>query len=442
MLTHSTSTTRTTHRLQISTYLNANSPFARWLSSLATIIFNAGMQAVGLLIFARSLGPAEYAVIVAATAVAAIATEFVGFGAGDLLIREVSRDPSAHRGAFGRALRLVAITILPITLIAAAVADHWFRTSASFLVLLILVASEILGTRLVFMTEQVAVAHHETHAANANRIFATIVRVGIICFAVFAAGVSTAAEWAPYGIASAIVAAIGCLAMSVRRFGAPDLRKPFRREIHIGVMFCLMQIFRAAQFAVDKFAVGSIAGSGITGTFGVASRVSQFGVLPSSAVTRITYPMFFAHGAEGLDQAIALARRLALPVLGVGIVSSAALAALAYILPLVLGPGFGEAKSFLLLMALLPLAATAQNLGGSILSGADFQLARVLAMACGFGLTVVAILIGAVVGGVTGAIVGYIVGQFVAAGALIAPIPILRRRLSHSSRSQTPLDLA
>ena len=387
------------------------------------------MQAVGLLIFARSLGPAEYAVIVAATAVAAIATEFVGFGAGDLLIREVSRDPGAHRSAFGRALRLVSISIFPVTLAATVIAELWFHTGASFLILLVLVAAEILGTRLVFMTEQVAVAHHETHAANANRIFATVVRVAIICFAVFAAGVSTAAQWAPFAIGSAAVAATGCLAMSVRRFGPPDLRAPFRREFHIGVMFSLMQIFRAAQFAVDKFAVGSLAGSGITGSFGVASRISQFGVLPSSAVTRITYPMFFAHGAEGLGQAVGLARRIAVPILAVGVVSSGALTVLAFLLPVALGPSFAPTKPFLLMMALLPVAATFQNLGGSILSGADFQVARVVAMAAGFALTVLAIAAGAMFAGVTGAIAGYMVGQFLAAAALFAAIPILRRRL-------------
>jgi O-antigen/teichoic acid export membrane protein len=385
------------------------------------------MQAIGLLIFARTLGPSEYSIIVAATAVAAVATEFVGLGAGDLLIREVSRDPSSHRSAFGRALRLVALTIVPVTVLATIVADLWFRTGTSFGVLLVLVASEIIATRMVFMTEQIAIAQHETHAANANRIFATVVRLTVICIAVFVAGISTAVDWAPFAIASAIFAASGCLIMSVRRFGPPDLRAPFSRELQIGVMFSLMQIVRAAQFSIDKFAVGSLASSATVGSFGVASRAAQFGIMPASAVTRITYPMFFARGALGLNAAVEFARRISLPILAIGLVSSVALAGLAYILPILLGPSFGPTRPFLLIMALLPLAASLQNLGGSILSGADYQTQRVVAMTCGLILTWLAIFLGSRTGGVSGAVVGYMIGQFLAAAVMFAPIPILRR---------------
>jgi O-antigen/teichoic acid export membrane protein len=386
------------------------------------------MQAVGLLIFARTLGPAEYAVIVAATAVAAVAAEFVGFGAGDLLVREVSRLPANHRSAFGRALRLVAISLIPVTLVAAVVADRWFRTGASFLVMFSLVGSEVVATRLVFLTEQIAIAHHETHAANANRMFATFVRVGVICFAVFAARITTASQWAIYAIGWAIISAVGCLIMSVRKFGSPDFNARFNPDLHLGAMFSLMQILRAAQFAVDKFAVGLLADASIIGSFGLASRVSQFAVLPSSAVTRITYPMFFARGAEGLEAAVAFARKIAMPVLAIGIVSSASLIGAAYILPAFLGPSFGAVQPFLLIMFLLPVAASIQNLGGSILSGADFQAQRVFAMAVGLVLIVGAMFAGAELGGITGTVAGYMVGQFLAAAAMFVPIPSLRNR--------------
>jgi len=420
--------TRTTRPLQISTYLNLHSPVSRWLSSVGAITTNTVIQGVGLLVFARTLGPAEYGVIVAATAVATIAAEFVGFGAGDLLIREVSRDPTAHRSAFGRAFRLVGLSIVPVTVVAALVAQLWFPTGASFTVLVTLIASEILATRLVFLTEQIAVAHHETHAANASRMFSTAIRFGVICFAVFVAGVSTASEWARYAIVGAVISGGGCIAMSICQFGTPDLRAPFRSELHIGIMFSLMQILRAAQYSVDKFGVGTLASTDVVGSFGIASRASQVGVLPSNAVTRITYPMFFARGSEGLDAAVELARKIALPVVAVGIVSSAVLAAAACLLPTLLGVKFASAEPYLLIMATLPLAASLQNIGGSILSGADFQFQRVFAMAAGLAMTCAAMFLGASLNGVAGAVEGYMAGQFFAAIALFAPIPYLRRR--------------
>jgi O-antigen/teichoic acid export membrane protein len=408
--------------------LNRRSIASRWLSSLATIAINAVMQAVGLLIFARTLGPAEYAVIVAASAVAAIASEFVGFGAGDLLIREVSREPSAHRSAFGRALRLTAISFVPASVLAAAVAAVWFRSSASFAVLLILVASEIAAARIVFMTEQIAIAQHKTHAANANRIFATAIRFGVICIAVLFAGVSTAAQWAPFAAVSATICAVGCLAITSRRFGSPDLRAPFGSDFHIGLMFTLMQIVRAVQFSMDKFAVGWLAPGGTVGSFGVASRISQLGTLPAVAVTRITYPVFFAEGASGLCPAIAFARRVLPPVVGISLASSIGIALVAYVLPALLGPAFAVAKPFLLLMALLPVAAALQNLAGDVLSGADFQEHRLTAGLIGLTLAILAAITGGWAYGLTGAVAGYMIGQFLLALSNWLMVYYLRRR--------------
>jgi O-antigen/teichoic acid export membrane protein len=398
--------------------LNVHSVFNRWASSLATITINASMQAVGLLIFARTLGPSEYAIIVAAAAVSTVAAEFVGFGAGDLLIREVSRDESAHRGAFGRALRLIAISFVPAALVAALVASTWFRTDAPFAVLLVLVGSEIAASRLVFMTEQIAIAHHKTHAANANRIFATAVRFVIICVAVLIVHVTTAAEWAPFAALSAAICAFGCLAITAGRFGAPDLRASFSTDFHIGLLFTAMQVVHAVQFSIDKFAVGWLAPGSAVGAFGVASRISQLGTLPTVAVTRITYPMFFAEGAKGLPMALRLARRIGPAMLSIGVVSSFALMLVAFVLPYLFGPAYSPAKPFLLMMALLPLAAGLQNLGGDALSGADFQRQRVIAAIIGLACTVAAIIVGTILDGVTGAILGYVVGQFLVAAAL------------------------
>jgi O-antigen/teichoic acid export membrane protein len=262
------------------------------------------------------------------------------------------------------------------------------------------------------MTEQIAIAHHKTHAANANRIFATAVRFGIICVAVLLVGVSTAAGWAPFAALSAGLCGVGSLAITARRFGGPDLRAPFGSDFHVGIMFTLMQIVRAIQFSIDKFAVGWIAPGSTVGTFGVASRISQLGMLPAVAVTRITYPMFFAEGATGLPAALRLAKRVCPAILGIGLVSTAGVALIAYILPHLLGPAYEPAKPFLLMMALLPLAAGLQNLGGDVLSGADLQMQRLIAGIAGLALSIATTVVGGLAYGLLGAIVGYMVGQF------------------------------
>jgi O-antigen/teichoic acid export membrane protein len=391
------------------------------------------MQAIGLLIFARTLGPAEYGIIVAATAVAAVAAEFVGAGSGDLLVREVSRAPSAHQLAFGRALRLITVSIIPVSLLAAFVAEFWFRTDTSFLVIFTLITSEIVATRIVLITEQIAIAHHETHRGNSIRIFATGARFIVICLAIFGAQISTASQWAAFSVVFALITGSGCLVLTIRRFGAPDLGAPLNSDFRIGIMFSLMQIIRAAQYSLDKFAVGWLAPGATVGAYGVASRTSQLAIMPASAINRITYPMFFQKGGEGLPLALKLARSIAPAVIGVALLSCAGLVGIAFILPLVLGSAFSLSKSYLLMLAVIPLLSSLQNLPGDVLSGSDLQPYRVLAALAGLALSILAVIVGAHQAGVVGAIFGYLTGQLLVAAALWATL-IAKKKFVRASK--------
>jgi O-antigen/teichoic acid export membrane protein len=144
--------------------------------------------------------------------------------------------------------------------------------------------------------------------------------------------------------------------------------------------------------------------------------------------------MFFAEGATGLPAALRLAKRVCPAILGIGLISTVGVALIAYVLPHLLGSAYEPAKPFLLMMALLPLAAGLQNLGGDVLSGADFQLQRLTAGIAGLALTIVITLLGGMTFGVAGAIVGYMVGQFVFALSNWLMIARLRsRRMHHAS---------
>jgi O-antigen/teichoic acid export membrane protein len=128
--------------------------------------------------------------------------------------------------------------------------------------------------------------------------------------------------------------------------------------------------------------------------------------------------LFFAEGASGLAAAIQFAKRIWAPVIGIALVSSLGVAIVAFVLPYLFGEAFAAAKPFLLVMALLPLAASTQNLAGDVLSGADFQVQRLVAATGGLLLSVAAIIAGALLAGVIGVVAGYIVGQFLVSAAL------------------------
>ena len=139
------------------------------------------------------------------------------------------------------------------------------------------------------------------------------------------------------------------------------------------------------------------------------------------------YPTFFKKGQKGVHSAARLAVHLSGSVLGVALLSSAALAAVAYALPVRAGPSLRRGKTLPAHPGIAAGGRIVTELAGSVLSGADLQAHRVWSSAGGLLLTVAAALIGAMAAGPLGAAIGYLIGHFLAALSMIAAIIACRR---------------
>lgn len=383
----------------------------QWFSSVIAIGVSAVFQFAGIVILARSLGPEEFSIIVATAAVASVAVEFVGLGSGDMLIRSVSRNPATYAGAFGRALKIIAVTLLPGSIAALLAATTMSGQYQTVWVLFLLTLSEIISIRFIILLEQIAIAHHRTQVANGYKLLSAALRFSAIAGACLILGVTSASAWAGH-YAAAVVAIVGCCTLhAIKTFGPPEFSTPPGAQ-HAGLLFSAMQIVRAMQFAMDKVAVAAIASPAAVGVFGMASRVAQFSVLPASALTRITYPTFFARGANGTREAA----RYGLGILPVSLLiaslSSAGVIVLSFFLDDILGSAYADAGFYLRLLALLPVLSTLQNVAGDILSGSDRQHYRFLSGIAGLLIMALATWTGMHGWGITGAIVGFMLGQF------------------------------
>jgi len=407
--------------------LNAKRNFAaRWLSSMAAIGCNAALQFAGFILLARSLGPLEFSAVIATGAAASIAAEFVGFGSGDLLVRAVSRDQGAFARAFGHTVKLGVIAILPVSLAFLAVVGFFFGASHAPWTLFLLIVAEVLFLRSAATAELAAIAHHRTYVANVYRVASAAFRLALIAAACLIVGVDRAESWAVWYAVGVVLFIAATWAHLVTRFGRPDFAG-MPKSWSAGFLFSAMQVVRAAQFALDKFAVGVVASTATVGIYGTASRIALFGGMPASAMTRITYPVFFERGAAGIGEALRYALKLAPASLAVSLLSCAGLALISFLIEPMLGPSYADAQAYLLMLALLPLASAAQNVAGDILTGADHQGHRVAAACLGLALTGILTSLGAFHAGVAGAIAGYIAGHFLTALCLAASVVRLRR---------------
>jgi O-antigen/teichoic acid export membrane protein len=94
---------------------------------------------------------------------------------------------------------------------------------------------------------------------------------------------------------------------------------------------------------------------------------------PILSVFTATYYRFFVHGEDGVKGTLKLARRLASPVLALGLVAATGLWFAAPLAPRVLGGDFAAAISALRWLALVPLFQSIFYLAGDVLTGAGHQ---------------------------------------------------------------------
>src|SRR5262249_225992 len=121
---------------------------------------------------------------------------------------------------------------------------------------------------------------------------------------------------------------------------------------------------------IDKTMVARLSTLEAAGVYTAASRAVGMAFTPILSVFTPTYSRFFVHGEGGVRGTLKLARRLASPVLGLGLLAATGLWFAAPLAPDVLGGDFAAATSALRWLALVPLFQSIFYLAGDVLTGA------------------------------------------------------------------------
>ncbi len=106
------------------------------------------VQAGYFILIARALGPREYGAFVGTTALIAIAAPFAGAGAGNLLIKNVSRDKSLFAVYWGNALFLLCVSGLAL-MGDIKIVSHWILPpTIPMLLIVVICLSDMIGARI------------------------------------------------------------------------------------------------------------------------------------------------------------------------------------------------------------------------------------------------------------------------------------------------------
>ncbi len=109
------------------------------------------IQAVYFVIIARSLGPNQYGGFVAATALTAVISPFVGVGTGNLLVKNVARDQSLFRDYWGNGLLMTLASGILFMAVVFAVSFEVLPRGTPILVVGLISASDLIFVKLLDM---------------------------------------------------------------------------------------------------------------------------------------------------------------------------------------------------------------------------------------------------------------------------------------------------
>lgn len=347
----------------------------------------AVIQAGYLLMVSRWLGAESYGLFAGSVALVTLGTPLANWGSSLLLTRYISRDRRSSRAMWATALVQTGVIGSLLVVCALVVAALILQQRLPLLPMLLLALSELIllpaalaANSQCFALERGVASAVTVCLVPLGRILAVlaVIALGFVASPEHAAMAHFAGSLAGLAAASAVVAGVD---------GSPAWRArlPLRDATRQGTAYAISNAAGASYQEVDKVLMLQILGAAAVGSYSVAFRVASIFILPIAALISATLPRLMALHGSG-DQSVT-SRALLAASLGYGLLAGIAMMLSAPFVPLLFGPGYERATTYLLLLAPWPvLFAWRQCLAAGLTASNRQQLRSTVEMA---GLAVV-----------------------------------------------------
>lgn len=283
-----------------------------------------GTQALYFIIAARALGPAEYGSFAAAAALAGVAAPFANWGAGEVLLQNVSRSRHDFAVEWGTALSTIGRFGLVGVLLTTAAAAMLFP--AIPLVLIIAVAAaEFWFAGVVAAAANAFQAAEDFRRATRVWFVLSAARLGGAALVVLLIHKPVATHWGIVYVLSSGVAAL-IVALAVNRHMGPPRRGAGPASRVKGFEFAVSLSSGSLSAEVGKMSLSRFDRLEVTGAYAAADRIIGVISVPILAVLCASYPRLHRAGLLGMRAAI----RLCLPLLSVTLLYAFGAAVVAY----------------------------------------------------------------------------------------------------------------
>jgi O-antigen/teichoic acid export membrane protein len=332
------------------------------------------VQAAYFILIARGLGTEEYGAFVGVTALIAIVAPFASFGAGNLLVKNVSRDRNLFSEYWGNAIVVSLVSGLLLLAGVMAAARLFLPGSIPWQLILMVGISDLILVRGIDVAAQAFQAVDRLRETATLTLLPNVLRLISAAVVVIVWHHGTAFRWGYFYLGSTLLCSIFAVVLVTMNLGRPKLalyRIP--GELTEGFYFSTGLSAQTVYNDLDKTMLARLSTLDATGIYAAAYRLVDVAFTPVRSVLNAAYPSFFRHGKTGVVAAYAFAKTLLPRMIGYSLLAFVVLFFIAPIIPFVLGEEYARTVEALRWLAVLPLLKTVHYFFADALTGAGYQ---------------------------------------------------------------------
>ena len=348
------------------------------LWSLGGLGLRTVIQIIYFVLLARVLGPREYGAFSSAMAIIYIFVPYATWGAGDILVKNVSRDRKLFHEYWGAALLSILIFGSLFFLLTLFLYRLLLVEQVNIFPVILLCLSELFFLRIIDTTIQAYQAFEiMSRTAVVQFMFSFIRLLFTFLFIEFAE--HSVNSWSVLYLASTLTAAVFCLALVRIELGkASFVLSHIRNNLREGFYFCLSPSSQSVYNDFDKSILPKYVSLGITGNYSAAYKIIDALCVPIKAMLQTFYARFFIKGADGLKAGRKFAIRLFPVFFLYSVFAVLFLALFAKYIPVLFGNSYQDSTSIILLLSPVIIFRSVHSLGADTLTGAGLQGKRSL----------------------------------------------------------------
>jgi len=330
-----------------------------------------GTQALYFVIAARVLGPAQFGVFATAVALAGVVAPFATWGAGDMLLQNVSRSRQEFAAEWHAALCTIAKFGFVALLITGAVAP-WLLPAIPLVLIIPVAAAEFWFSGLIAAGANAFQAVENFRLATRAWLVLSVARLGGAALLALVIDMPDAVAWGMVYVLSSGVAALIISRAVNRQLGAPRAGARGANRLK-GMEFAISLSSASVSAEVGKMALSRFDRLEVTGTYAAADRIINVISVPILAVLASSYPRLHRAGLLGMGATL----RLCAPLLAMAMLYAAVAALIVFfcapLVEVVLGSGYQQAIAACQILCGLLLLRTLTFFAANCLTATNHQ---------------------------------------------------------------------